>query len=159
MCRICQLQLVCPPAFFSAERLSANRFVYLLSSGQDMSAATGYPPAFFSAECLSANRFVYLLSSLQNDSAPTGLFTVPAFFCPDVPAVCGKAEVIDWAPTFADLLWTPPSEDGGTPILTYIIQMKGNALYKLPNITMSATSRCHTWQKCDLSYGPIELYL
>ena len=44
-----------------------------------------------------------------------------------MPGCCGKAEVIDWAPTFADLFWTPPTHDGGTPILTYIIQMKGIA--------------------------------
>jgi hypothetical protein len=46
----------------------------------------------------------------------------------DVPAACGKAEVIDWAPTFADLVWAPPPWDGGTPILSYIIQMKGRSI-------------------------------
>ncbi len=24
-----------------------------------------------------------------------------------MPAACGQAEVIDWAPTFADLVWAP----------------------------------------------------
>ncbi len=63
-------------------------------------------------------------SKKSRDTVPLNLILVEYL---DVPAACGKAEVIDWAPTFADLVWAPPPWDGGTPILSYIIQMKGRS--------------------------------
>ena len=43
----------------------------------------------------------------------------------DAPGECGRCSVIDWMPTFADLTWTEPGTDGGAPIMSYIIQLKG----------------------------------
>ena len=46
-------------------------------------------------------------------------------YCLDCPGECGRCTVIDWMPTFADLTWSQPFTDGGAPITSYIIQLKG----------------------------------
>merc|ERR1711963_674329 len=42
----------------------------------------------------------------------------------DVPDPCGKPNVVDWGPDFAELTWAPPASDGGAPITHYVIEMK-----------------------------------
>ena len=45
-------------------------------------------------------------------------------FFPDEPDPCGKPDILDWGPNFADLAWDPPAFDGGAPITHYIIEQK-----------------------------------
>ena len=40
---------------------------------------------------------------------------------PDAP---GKPEIKDWGKSFAELKWSPPENDGGAPITSYIIEKK-----------------------------------
>ena len=42
----------------------------------------------------------------------------------DAPSPCGKATVIDWTPTFMDISWIGPNDDGGSPITKFIIEVK-----------------------------------
>lgn len=42
----------------------------------------------------------------------------------DEPDPCGKPNIDDWGPDFADMTWTPPETDGGAPITHYVIEMK-----------------------------------
>ncbi|KAL0267677.1 UNVERIFIED_CONTAM: hypothetical protein PYX00_009872 [Menopon gallinae] len=40
------------------------------------------------------------------------------------PSAPGKPEVKDWGKSFAELKWSPPENDGGAPITSYIIEKK-----------------------------------
>lgn len=42
----------------------------------------------------------------------------------DTPGKTGKPEVIDWSKDHADLKWTPPVNDGGSPMEEYIVEVK-----------------------------------
>lgn len=42
----------------------------------------------------------------------------------DVPSICGKADILDWTPTFVDICWTVPENDGGSDITHFIIEVK-----------------------------------
>lgn len=42
----------------------------------------------------------------------------------DAPGKTGKPEVVDWSKNHADLKWTPPINDGGSPIEEYIVEIK-----------------------------------
>jgi len=42
----------------------------------------------------------------------------------DEPGKPGNAEVIDWNKDYADLKWTKPENDGGSPITGYVIEYK-----------------------------------
>lgn len=42
----------------------------------------------------------------------------------DEPDPCGKPNVVDWGPDFAEMTWEPPEWDGGAPITHYVIEMK-----------------------------------
>jgi len=46
----------------------------------------------------------------------------------DVPHPCGKAEVIDWTPTFVDITWPGPTNDGGSPVTSFIIELKESSM-------------------------------
>ena len=85
----------------------------------------------YNNEYNKVKKFLIYMHIWYKSTTSTHCSTKNALFelCSEMPGSCGKAEVIDWAPTFADLFWTPPTHDGGTPILTYIIQMKGIAPY------------------------------
>lgn len=59
------------------------------------------------------------------------------FICTaEVPGECGRVSVEDWTPTFADLVWSAPTWDGGTPILSYLIQFKGQIVDFLFNFLL-----------------------
>ena len=40
------------------------------------------------------------------------------------PGKPGTPEIADFDKDFVDLKWTPPAQDGGSPITAYIIQKK-----------------------------------
>uniref|UniRef100_A0A0N5D1Z0 non-specific serine/threonine protein kinase n=1 Tax=Thelazia callipaeda TaxID=103827 RepID=A0A0N5D1Z0_THECL len=42
----------------------------------------------------------------------------------DPPGKTGKPEIADWDKDHVDLIWTPPTNDGGAPIEGYIVEMK-----------------------------------
>eukprot|EP00096_Caligus_rogercresseyi_P014915 TRINITY_DN737_c0_g1_i1.p2 TRINITY_DN737_c0_g1~~TRINITY_DN737_c0_g1_i1.p2 ORF type:complete len:893 (-),score=284.60 TRINITY_DN737_c0_g1_i1:6951-9629(-) len=42
----------------------------------------------------------------------------------DEPDPCGRPNVADWGPDFAELNWAPPENDGGAPITHYVIEYK-----------------------------------
>jgi len=42
----------------------------------------------------------------------------------DVPDPCGKPNVVDFGPDFAEMTWAPPASDGGAEITHYVIEMK-----------------------------------
>lgn len=44
--------------------------------------------------------------------------------CPDEPDAPGTPEVADWDKDRVDLRWTPPLNDGGSPITGYIIEKR-----------------------------------
>lgn len=46
------------------------------------------------------------------------------FVFSDEPDPCGKPNVVDWGPDFAEMTWEPPEWDGGAPITHYVIEMK-----------------------------------
>ena len=50
------------------------------------------------------------------------------FLLKDVPNCCGKAQIIDWTPTFVDLTWMGPKYDGGSAITSFIIEMKESSM-------------------------------
>lgn len=45
-------------------------------------------------------------------------------FAIDEPSAPGKPAVTDWDKDHVDLEWTPPKNDGGSPITGYIVQKK-----------------------------------
>eukprot|EP00092_Neocalanus_flemingeri_P000855 GFUD01000912.1.p1 GENE.GFUD01000912.1~~GFUD01000912.1.p1 ORF type:complete len:2609 (-),score=679.76 GFUD01000912.1:80-7906(-) len=46
----------------------------------------------------------------------------------DAPYACGRAQIIDWTPTFADISWTGPTHDGGSPVTSFIIEIKESSM-------------------------------
>lgn len=46
------------------------------------------------------------------------------FILLDEPGKPGNAEVIDWDADHADIKWTKPEKDGGSPIISYVIEYK-----------------------------------
>lgn len=65
-------------------------------------------------------------------------------FSLDKPEAPSKPEIIDVTKSTATLKWLPPSFDGGSPIINYIVEMKPSSTYKwLPasqNILVPDTS-------------------
>lgn len=55
-----------------------------------------------------------------------------AFHLTEPPSTPGKPEATDWGSDFIELSWTPPKEDGGSPVTGYIIQkkVKGSNLWE-----------------------------
>lgn len=41
-----------------------------------------------------------------------------------VPQAPGAPEPVDWSQSHADLVWTEPIHDGGSPITSYIVEKK-----------------------------------
>jgi len=46
----------------------------------------------------------------------------------DAPSPCGKPQILDWTPTFVDLSWTSPFSDGGSPISSFIIEVRESSM-------------------------------
>lgn len=46
------------------------------------------------------------------------------FLLLDEPGKPGNAEVVDWDVDHADITWTKPENDGGSPITGYVIEYK-----------------------------------
>ncbi len=49
----------------------------------------------------------------------------------DEPGKPGNAEVVDWDADHADIKWTKPESDGGSPITGYIIEYKVRLVFAL----------------------------
>jgi hypothetical protein len=60
----------------------------------------------------------------------------------DVPGAPSKPTILDWTPTFVDLSWMPPENNGGSPITAYIIGIIFTWDIFL-NIKISASSTLH----------------
>ena len=50
--------------------------------------------------------------------------TLYTFYFSDVPGAPGLPTASDITPTSAKLSWTPPFSDGGSPITSYVVEMK-----------------------------------
>lgn len=46
------------------------------------------------------------------------------FVFSDEPGKPGNLEVTDWDKNFVDLKWIPPTDDGGSPVTGYIVEVK-----------------------------------
>ena len=65
-------------------------------------------------------------------------------FTLDCPSQCGRPAILDWTPTFVDISWTGPANDGGAPVISFILEMK------------EATMR--DWvENCSLGVNDIEM--
>lgn len=62
------------------------------------------------------------------------------FKLPDVPDKPGKPEIIDYDNQSASLKWAKPENDGGRPILNYIVEVKDKL--------------AADWKECGKTNGP-----
>lgn len=75
--------------------------------------------------------FVFLIIFVSNlffwnsfTSFPPKIFTLLVFRCTDPPKAPGKPNIIDYDNVSVTLQWEPPKDDGGRPILGYVIEKK-----------------------------------
>jgi len=44
--------------------------------------------------------------------------------CTDPPGKPGRPEVVDWDKDRAEIKWSPPKNDGGSPLTKYVVEKK-----------------------------------
>ena len=61
----------------------------------------------------------------------------------DEPGKPGNAEVVDWDADHADITWTKPENDGGSPITGYMIEYKVNLSTCVIRLNITFLHRIH----------------
>ena len=64
-----------------------------------------------------------LLQKIHGVRFPLNVIEIYLFTL-ECPSQCGRPTILDWTPTFVDLSWTGPANDGGAPVTSFILEMK-----------------------------------